>query len=175
MLPHGTGSDMRVAVFAQGDKIAEAQAAGADIVGGEDLAAKILEGFDDFDVTVATPDMMVTVGKLGRVLGPSGKMPNPKTGTVTMDIKKAVEDIKSGKIEYRTDRAGLVHVALGKKSFGERELGENYATVLEEILRAKPSSAKGRYIKTVVLSSTMGPGIKIDPSRTRDVLEEQNA
>jgi large subunit ribosomal protein L1 len=118
---------------------------------------------------------MVTVGKLGRVLGPSGKMPNPKTGTVTMDIKKAVEDIKSGKIEYRTDRAGLVHVALGKKAFGERELGENYATVLEEILRAKPSSAKGRYIKTVVLSSTMGPGIKIDPSRIRDVLEEQNA
>jgi large subunit ribosomal protein L1 len=175
MLPHGTGSNMRVAVFAQGDKIAEAEAAGADIVGGEDLAAKILEGFDDFDVTVATPDMMVTVGKLGRVLGPSGKMPNPKTGTVTMDIKKAVEDIKSGKIEYRTDRAGLVHVALGKKSFGERELGENYATVLEEILRAKPSSAKGRYIKTVVLSSTMGPGIKIDPSRVRDVLEEQNA
>jgi large subunit ribosomal protein L1 len=162
-------------VFAQGDKAAEAEAAGADIVGGEDLAAKILEGFDDFDVTVATPDMMVTVGKLGRVLGPSGKMPNPKTGTVTMDIKKAVEDIKSGKIEYRTDRAGLVHVALGKKSFGERELGENYATVLEEILRAKPSSAKGRYIKTVVLSSTMGPGIKIDPSRVRDVLEEQNA
>jgi large subunit ribosomal protein L1 len=175
MLPHGTGSNMRVAVFAQGDTIAEAEAAGADIVGGEDLAAKILEGFDDFDVTVATPDMMVTVGKLGRVLGPSGKMPNPKTGTVTMDIKKAVEDIKSGKIEYRTDRAGLVHVALGKKSFGERELGENYATVLEEILRAKPSSAKGRYIKTVVLSSTMGPGIKIDPSRIRDVLEEQNA
>ncbi|MGI9116873.1 MAG: 50S ribosomal protein L1 [Gaiellales bacterium] len=175
MLPHGTGSNARVAVFAQGDKIAEAEAAGADIVGGEDLAAKILEGFDEFDVTVATPDMMVTVGKLGRVLGPSGKMPNPKTGTVTMDIKKAVEDIKSGKIEYRTDRAGLVHIALGKKSFGERELGENYATVLEEILRAKPASTKGRYIKTVVLSSTMGPGIKIDPSRTRDVLEETGA
>ena len=175
MLPHGTGSNMRVAVFAQGDKVAEAEAAGADIVGGEELAARILEGFDDFDVTVATPDMMVTVGKLGRVLGPSGKMPNPKTGTVTMDIKKAVEDIKSGKIEYRTDRAGLVHVALGKKSFGERELGENYATVLEEILRAKPAAAKGRYIKTVVLCSSMGPGIKIDPSRIRDVLEEQNA
>ncbi len=175
MLPHGTGSNVRVAVFAQGDKIAEAEAAGADIVGGEDLAAKILEGFDDFDVTVATPDMMVTVGKLGRVLGPSGKMPNPKTGTVTMDIKKAVEEIKSGKIEYRTDRAGLVHVALGKKSFGEREIGENYVTVLDEILRAKPSSAKGRYIKTVVLCSTMGPGIKIDPSRIRDVLEEYSA
>ena len=175
MLPHGTGSNVRVAVFAQGDKIAEAEAAGADIVGGEDLAAKILEGFDDFDVTVATPDMMVTVGKLGRVLGPSGKMPNPKTGTVTMDVTKAVQDIKSGKIEYRTDRAGLVHVALGKKSFGERELGENYATVLEEILRAKPAAAKGRYIKSVVLSSTMGPGIKIDPSRIRDVLEEYSA
>ncbi len=175
MLPHGTGSNARVAVFAQGDKAAEAEAAGADVVGGEDLAQRILDGFDDFDVTVATPDMMVTVGKLGRVLGPSGKMPNPKTGTVTMDIRKAVEDIKSGKIEYRTDRTGIVHVPLGKRSFGERELGENYAIVLEEILRAKPASAKGRYIKSVVLSSTMGPGIKIDPSRTRDVLEEAGA
>ncbi|MBM3680165.1 MAG: 50S ribosomal protein L1 [Actinobacteria bacterium] len=175
MLPHGTGSNARVAVFAQGDKAAEAEAAGADVVGGEDLAQRILDGFDDFDVTVATPDMMVTVGKLGRVLGPSGKMPNPKTGTVTMDIKKAVEDIKSGKIEYRTDRTGIVHVPLGKKSFGAEALGENYATVLEEILRAKPASAKGRYIKSVVLSSSMGPGIKIDPSRTRDVLEEASA
>ena len=175
MLPHGTGSNARVAVFAQGEKAAEAEAAGADVVGGEDLAQRILDGFDDFDVTVATPDMMVTVGKLGRVLGPSGKMPNPKTGTVTMDIRKAVEDIKSGKIEYRTDRTGIVHVPLGKKSFGAEALGENYATVLEEILRAKPASAKGRYIKSVVLSSTMGPGIKIDPSRTRDVLEEASA
>ena len=175
MLPHGTGSNAKVAVFAQGEKAAEAEAAGADVVGGEDLAQRILDGFDDFDVTVATPDMMVTVGKLGRVLGPSGKMPNPKTGTVTMDIRKAVEDIKSGKIEYRTDRTGIVHVPLGKKSFGAEALGENYATVLEEILRAKPASAKGRYIKSVVLSSTMGPGIKIDPSRTRDVLEEASA
>ncbi|MEY4225810.1 MAG: hypothetical protein RL190_567 [Actinomycetota bacterium] len=175
MLPHGTGSNARVAVFAQGEKAAEAEAAGADVVGGEDLAQRILDGFDDFDVTVATPDMMVTVGKLGRVLGPSGKMPNPKTGTVTMDIRKAVEDIKSGKIEYRTDRTGIVHVPLGKKSFGAEALGENYATVLEEILRAKPASAKGRYIKSVVLSSTMGPGIKIDPSRVRDVLEEAHA
>lgn len=175
MLPHGTGSDARVIVFAQGDKAAEAEAAGAEIVGGDELAQRILDGFDDFDVAVATPDMMVVVGKLGRVLGPSGKMPNPKTGTVTMDVKKAVEEIKSGKIEYRTDRAGLVHVALGKKSFGEREIGENYVTVLDEILRAKPSSAKGRYIKTVVLCSTMGPGIKIDPSRIRDVLEETHA
>jgi large subunit ribosomal protein L1 len=175
MLPHGTGSDMRVAVFAQGEKAAEAEAAGADVVGGDDLAQRILDGFDEFDVTVATPDMMVTVGKLGRVLGPSGKMPNPKTGTVTMDLRKAIEDIKSGKIEYRTDREGLVHVSLGKKSFGERELSENYATVLEEILRAKPSSAKGRYIKTITLCSTMGPGIKVDPSRTRDVLEEATA
>jgi large subunit ribosomal protein L1 len=175
MLPHGTGSNAKVAVFAQGEKAAEAEAAGADVVGGEDLAQRILDGFDDFDVTVATPDMMVTVGKLGRVLGPSGKMPNPKTGTVTMDIKKAVEDIKSGKIEYRTDRTGIVHVPLGKKSFGAEALGENYAIVLEEILRAKPASAKGRYIKSVVLSSTMGPGIKIDPSRTRDVLEEASA
>ena len=175
MLPHGTGSNARVAVFAQGDKAAEAEAAGADVVGGDDLAQRILDGFDDFDVTVATPDMMVTVGKLGRVLGPSGKMPNPKTGTVTMDIKKAVEDIKSGKIEYRTDRTGIVHVPLGKKSFEAQAIGENYATVLEEILRAKPASAKGRFIKSVVLSSTMGPGIKIDPSRTRDVLEETTA
>jgi len=162
-------------VFAQGEKAAEAEAAGAEIVGGDELAQRILDGFDDFDVAVATPDMMVVVGKLGRVLGPSGKMPNPKTGTVTMDVKKAVEEIKSGKIEYRTDRTGIVHVPLGKKSFGERELGENYAMVLEEILRAKPASTKGRYIKSVVLSSTMGPGIKIDPSRTRDVLEETTA
>jgi large subunit ribosomal protein L1 len=172
MLPHGTGSDTRVIVFAQGDKAAEAEAAGAEVVGGDELAQRILDGFDDFDVAVATPDMMVVVGKLGRVLGPSGKMPNPKTGTVTMDVTKAVEEIKRGKIEYRTDRTGIVHLPLGKKSFAERELGENYATVLEEILRAKPASTKGRYIKSVVLSSTMGPGIKIDPSRTRDVLEE---
>lgn len=175
MLPHGTGSDTRVIVFAQGDKAAEAEAAGAEVVGGDELAQRILDGFDDFDVAVATPDMMVVVGKLGRVLGPSGKMPNPKTGTVTMDVTKAVEEIKRGKIEYRTDRTGIVHVPLGKKSFGERELGENYAMVLEEILRAKPASTKGRYIKSVVLSSTMGPGIKIDPSRTRDVLEETTA
>lgn len=175
MLPHGTGSDTRVIVFAQGDKAAEAEAAGAEVVGGDELAQRILDGFDDFDVAVATPDMMVVVGKLGRVLGPSGKMPNPKTGTVTMDVTKAVEEIKRGKIEYRTDRTGIVHVPLGKKSFGERELGENYAMVLEEILRAKPAATKGRYIKSVVLSSTMGPGIKIDPSRTRDVLEETTA
>ena len=172
MLPHGTGSNARVAVFAQGDKVAEAEAAGADVVGGEDLAQRILDGFTDFDVAVATPDMMVTVGKLGRVLGPQGKMPTPKTGTVTMDVAKAIEEIKSGKIEYRTDRTGIVHVALGKKSFDERALVENYQTVLDEILRAKPASTKGRYIKSVTLSSTMGPGIKIDPSRTRDLIEE---
>lgn len=172
MLPHGTGSNARVAVFAQGDKVAEAEAAGADVVGGEDLAQRVLDGFTDFDVAVATPDMMVTVGKLGRVLGPQGKMPNPKTGTVTMDVAKAIEEIKSGKIEYRTDRAGIVHVALGKKSFDERALVENYQTVLDEILRAKPASTKGRYIKSVTLSSTMGPGIKVDPSRSRDLIEE---
>lgn len=175
MLPHGTGSNARVAVFAQGDKVAEAEAAGADVVGGDDLAQRILDGFTDFDVAVATPDMMVVVGKLGRVLGPQGKMPNPKTGTVTMDVAKAVEDIKSGKIEYRTDRTGIVHVPLGKKSFEARDLTENYQTVLDEILRAKPASTKGRYIKSVVLSSTMGPGIKLDPSRTRDLLEETPA
>jgi large subunit ribosomal protein L1 len=172
MLPHGTGGNARVAVFAQGDKVAEAEAAGADVVGGEDLAQRVLEGFTDFDVAVATPDMMVVVGRLGRVLGPQGKMPNPKTGTVTMDVAKAIEEIKSGKIEYRTDRTGIVHVALGKKSFDERELLENYQTVLDEILRVKPAATKGRYIKSIALSSTMGPGIKIDPSRTRDLIEE---
>src|SRR5437773_6495189 len=146
MLPHGTGKDTRVAVFAEGEKAKEAEEAGADVVGSADLAQKIEGGFDDFDVAIATPDMMGTVGKLGRILGPRGKMPNPKAGTVTFDIGKAVRDSKAGKLEYRTDRGANIHLSIGKKSFEERQLLENYATVIEEIMRAKPASAKGRYI-----------------------------
>jgi large subunit ribosomal protein L1 len=172
MLPHGTGRESRVAVFAEGEKAREAQEAGADVVGTADLAKQIEEGFDDFDVAIATPDQMGVVGKLGRILGPRGKMPNPKTGTVTMDVAKAVQEAKAGKLEYRTDRGANVHVAIGKKSFEERQLLENYATLIEEIVRAKPSAAKGRYIKTVTLTSTMGPGIHVDPARTRGIVEE---
>src|SRR6185436_809717 len=172
MLPHGTGRTARVVVFAQGDKAREAEEAGADVVGGDDLAARIQEGWTDFDVAIATPDMMVVGGRLGRILGPQGKMPNPKTGTVTMDVARAVEDVKAGKIEYRTDRSGIVHVPLGKKSFDERALVENYRTVLDEIVRVKPAAAKGRYLRTIVLSSTMGPGIKLDTGRIRNLLEE---
>ena len=172
MLPHGTGNETRVAVFAEGEKAKEAQDSGADIVGAADLAAQIEGGFDDFDVAIATPDMMGTVGRLGRILGPRGKMPNPKTGTVTFDVGKAVSDAKAGKLEYRTDRGASVHLALGKKSFDERRLLENYAAVIDEIVRARPSAAKGRYLRSVTLTSTMGPGIKVDPSRTRDVVAE---
>jgi large subunit ribosomal protein L1 len=172
MLPHGTGRDTKVAVFAEGDKAKEAQEAGADIVGTADLATQIEEGFDDFDVAVATPDQMSVVGKLGRILGPRGKMPNPKTGTVTMDVGKAVREAKAGKLEYRTDRGANVHVTIGKKSFDERALLENYASLMDELMRAKPSAAKGRYIKTVTLTSTMGPGIHVDPARTRGIVEE---
>ena len=172
MLPHGTGSDVRVAVFAEGEKAKEAEEAGADIVGAADLAAKVEEGYDDFDVAIATPDMMGTVGKLGRILGPRGLMPNPKAGTVTFDVAKAVNDSKAGKLEYRTDRGANVHLAVGKKSFSERDLLENYATVLDEIMRARPSVAKGRYIRSITLTTSMGPGIKVDPSRTRGVVEE---
>src|SRR3954462_14885731 len=172
MLPHGTGSDVRVAVFAEGEKAKEAEEAGADVVGSAALATKVEGGFDDFDVAIATPDMMGTVGKLGRILGPRGKMPNPKAGTVTFDIGKAVRDSKAGKLEYRTDRGANVHLAIGKKSFDERALLENYATVIEEIVRAKPSAAKGRYIRTVTLTSSMGPGIHVDPQKTRGILEE---
>jgi large subunit ribosomal protein L1 len=176
MLPHGTGREMRVAVFAEGDKAREAQEAGADIVGAADLAATIEGGEIDFDVAIATPDQMGVVGRLGRVLGPRGLMPNPKTGTVTMDVAKAVRDAKAGKLEYRTDRGANIHVAIGKKSFGERQLVENYAALVDEIVRAKPAAAKGRYIRGITLTSTMGPGIKVDPARTRgivDDLEEQ--
>ena len=172
MLPHGTGRSMRVAVFAEGDKAREAEEAGADVVGSADLAAKIEEGFLDFDVAIATPDQMGSVGKLGRVLGPRGLMPNPKTGTVTFDIAKAVSDAKAGKLEYRTDRGANVHLPIGKKSFDERQLLENYAAVIEEIVRVKPAAAKGRYIKGITLTTTMGPGLHVDPSRVRDIVGE---
>jgi large subunit ribosomal protein L1 len=172
MLPHGTGREARVAVFAEGEKAREAQDAGADVVGTADLAKQIEEGFDDFDVAIATPDQMSVVGKLGRILGPRGKMPNPKTGTVTMDVAKAVQEAKAGKLEYRTDRGANVHVTIGKKSFDERQLLENYTALMEEIVRAKPAAAKGRYIKTATLTSTMGPGIHVDPARTRGLAEE---
>src|SRR6478752_7105368 len=171
-LPHGLGKDVTIAVFAQGDKAREAEEAGADIVGGEDLAKRIEDGFTDFDVAIATPDMMPVVGRLGRVLGPQGKMPNPKVGTVTMDVRKAVEESKAGKIEYRTDRTAIVHINIGKTSFDERRLLENYAAVIDEMIRAKPAAAKGRYLRSITLASTMGPGIKVDPSRTRDIVEE---
>jgi len=171
-LPHGLGKDVKIAVFAQGDKAREAEEAGADVVGGEDLAKQIQEGFDDFDVAIATPDMMPIVGRLGRILGPAGKMPNPKVGTVTMDVAKAVSESKAGKVEYRTDRTAIVHMVIGKKDFDERMLLENYAAVIDELIRAKPSAAKGRYIRSVTFASTMGPGVKVDPSRTRDIVEE---
>jgi large subunit ribosomal protein L1 len=172
MLPNGTGKSVRIAVFAEGDKAREAQEAGADIVGSADLAAKVEAGEIDFDVAIATPDQMGVVGRLGRVLGPRGLMPNPKTGTVTFDIAKAVGDSKAGKLEYRTDRGANVHVSIGKRSFGERQLVENYAALVEEIVRAKPSAAKGRYIHTATITSTMGPGLKVDPSRIRGIVEE---
>jgi large subunit ribosomal protein L1 len=174
-LPNGLGKDVKIIVFAQGPKVAEAEAAGADAVGGEDLAKRVEEGFDDFDVAIATPDLMSVVGRLGRVLGPSGKMPNPKVGTVTMDVSKAVEESKSGKVEYRTDRNAIVHLVIGKASFDERPLLENYAAVIEELIRAKPSSAKGRYLHSITLTSTMGPGVKVNAGRTRDILEEAPA
>jgi large subunit ribosomal protein L1 len=173
MLPHGSGKEMRVAVFAEGEKAKEAEEAGADVVGSADLAKRVEEeGFTDFDVAIATPDQMGVVGKLGRILGPRGLMPNPRTGTVTNDVGKAVAEAKAGKLEYRTDRGANVHLPLGKLSFDERRLLENYATVVEEIVRAKPAAAKGRYIQGITLASTMGPGIKVDPGRTRDVVAE---
>jgi large subunit ribosomal protein L1 len=171
-LPNGLGKNVKVVVFAQGDKAKEAQDAGADIVGAEDLATKIQDGFDDFDVAIATPDLMPVVGRLGRVLGPSGKMPNPKVGTVTVDVAKAVSEAKAGKIEYRTDRNGIVHLVIGKRDFDELSLLQNYQAVIDELLRAKPSAAKGRYLHTITFASTMGPGVKVDPSRTLDLVEE---
>ena len=171
-LPNGLGKEVTVAVFAQGPKAAEAEAAGADIVGAEDLAKRVEEGFTDFDIAIATPDLMPLVGRLGRVLGPQGKMPNPKVGTVTMDVTKAVTESKAGKVEYRTDRTAIVHLTIGKTDFEERALLENYAAVIDELIKAKPSAAKGKYIRTITLASTMGPGIKVDPTRTKDLLEE---
>ena len=171
-LPNGLGKDVKVAVFAQGDKVREAEDAGADVVGAEDLAQRIQDGFDDFDVAIATPDLMPIVGRLGRILGPAGKMPNPKVGTVTMDVGKAVEEAKAGKVEYRTDRTAIVHLVIGKRDFDDRRLLENYAAVMDELIRAKPSAAKGRYIRSVTFASSMGPGVKVDPSRVRDIVEE---
>ncbi len=166
VLPHGTGKVKRVLVFAKGDKAKEAEEAGADFVGAEDMIAKIQgENWFDFDVVVATPDMMGVVGRLGKVLGPKGLMPNPKAGTVTMDVKKAIEELKAGKIEYRLDKTNIIHCPIGKISFGLEKLEENYRTLFEAVLKAKPSAAKGQYMKSVVVASTMGPGVKINPAK----------
>jgi large subunit ribosomal protein L1 len=170
-LPKGTGKTARVVVFAKGEKASEARDAGADEVGDDDLAQRIQDGWLDFDAAVASPDMMPVVGKLGRVLGPRGLMPNPKSGTVTDDVAKAVRDIKGGMVEYRTDRHGNLHLVIGKKSFPASDLIENYAAVLDEIIRAKPAAAKGRYLKSITISPTMGPGIRIDPARSKDLEE----
>lgn len=175
ILPHGTGKTARVIVFAAGEKAEEARGAGADVVGGDDLIEKVAAGWTDFDSAVSTPDFMGKVGRLGKVLGPRGLMPNPKTGTVTMDVAKAVSDIKGGKIEFRVDKHSNLHFIIGKVSFGETELVENYAAALDEVLRAKPSSSKGRYVKTATMATTMGPGIAMDTNRTRNLLAEDNA
>ena len=172
VLPNGLGRDVSVAVFAQGDKAREAEAAGADAVGGEDLAERVSGGWTEFDVAIATPDMMPVVARLGRILGPQGKMPNPKVGTVTEDVGRSVEQAKAGRVEYRTDRSGIVHLVIGRANFEERKLLENYAALIDEIVRAKPAAAKGRYIRSVTLTTTMGPGIHVDPTKTRDLLEE---
>ena len=166
VLPHGTGKTLRVLVFAKGDKVKEAESAGADYVGGEELVTKIQgENWFDFDVVVATPDMMGVVGRLGKVLGPKGLMPNPKSGTVTMDVAKAVADIKSGKIEYRLDKTNIIHCPIGKASFGAEKLNDNFKTLINAVIKAKPSAAKGQYLKSISISSTMGPGIKISTSK----------
>jgi large subunit ribosomal protein L1 len=167
-LPHGLGKDVTVAVFAQGQQARDAEAAGADHVGSDDLAEKVQEGWTDFDVVISTPDMMKTVGQLGRVLGPQGKMPNPKVGTVTDDVERAVTESKAGKVEYRTDRQAIIHLAIGKSSFDEQKLLDNLMAVIDEVNRAKPSSAKGRYILSATVTATMGPGIRVDASRTKD-------
>ncbi len=167
-LPHGLGKDVTVAVFAQGQQARDAEAAGADFVGGQDLVEKVQEGWTDFDVAISTPEMMKGVGQLGRVLGPQGKMPNPKVGTVTDDVEKAVGDSKSGKVEYRTDRQAIVHMAIGKASFDEDKLLDNYRAVIEEIQRAKPSASKGKYIVSATLTTTMGPGIRVDSTKSAE-------
>jgi large subunit ribosomal protein L1 len=171
-LPNGTGKSVRVAVFAEGDKAREAEAAGADIVGSDDLAADIQKGEINFDAVIATPNMMSKVGRLGRILGPRGLMPNPKLGTVTMDVEKMTKELKAGRVEYRADRYGICHVPMGKASFDVDKLTENYGALFTELLRIKPSSAKGKYVKSIVVSSTMGPGVKVDPAVTRDFLSE---
>lgn len=170
-LPHGTGKDVRVAVFAEGDKAREAEAAGADVVGSDDLVARIEGGFFDFDAAVATPDMMGKVGKLGKALGPRGLMPNPKLGTVTMNVAQIVKELKAGRVEYRADKFGICHVPIGRVSFDDTKLVENYGTLLDEIVRVKPSSSKGKYIKSITVVSTMGAGVKVDPSIQRNLLE----
>ena len=171
-LPNGTGKTVRVAVFAEGDKAREAEAAGADIVGSDDLVSKIQSGFLDFDATVATPDQMSKVGKLGKILGTRGLMPNPKLGTVTQDVGRVVSELKAGKVEYRADKFGIAHVGIGRVSFTPQALVENYAAVLEEIIRSKPASAKGKYIKSITIATTMGPGIPVDPTKVRNLLDE---
>lgn len=169
-LPNGTGKNVRVAVFAEGTKADEAKAAGADIVGSDDLVAEVQAGNIDFDAVIATPNLMGKVGRLGRILGPRGLMPNPKLGTVTMDVEKMVGELKAGRVEYRADRYGICHVPVGKVSFTAEQLAENYGTLFSELLRVRPSTAKGRYVKSVAVSSTMGPGVKIDPAVTRDFM-----
>jgi large subunit ribosomal protein L1 len=171
-LPHGLGKAVTVAAFAKGERAREAEEAGADHVGDDDLAQRVQDGFTDFDVAIATPDMMPTVGRLGRILGPQGKMPNPKVGTVAEDIGRAVSESKAGKVEYRTDRSAIVHVTVGRTDFDAQALLENYAALVDELIRAKPAAAKGRYLRTITLATTMGPGIRVDPGRTRDIIEE---
>ncbi|MER7280336.1 50S ribosomal protein L1 [Dactylosporangium sp. NPDC000244] len=173
-LPHGTGKTARVIVFAQGAKAAEAEAAGADAVGTDELVARIQEGWLDFDAAIATPDQMAKIGRIARILGPRGLMPNPKTGTVTMDVTKAVNEIKGGKITYRVDKHSNLHLIIGKASFSEQQLVENYAAVLEEVNRAKPSAAKGKYLRKIFLTTTMGPGIPVDPNKMRNLLEDDS-
>jgi large subunit ribosomal protein L1 len=174
-LPNGIGKDVRVAVFAEGEKAREAEEAGADVVGSDDLVAQIQGGFLEFDATVATPDQMAKVGRLGKILGTRGLMPNPKLGTVTNDVAKIVGELKAGRVEYRADKFGICHVPIGKISFEDTLLVENYATLLEEILRVKPAASKGRYVKSITFATTMGPGIPVDPSKTRNLLEEEGA
>jgi large subunit ribosomal protein L1 len=175
-LPHSAGRDVKVAVFARGDKAREAEEAGADFVGAEDLAKRVQEeGFTDFDVAIASPDMMPVVGRLGRILGPQGKMPNPRVGTVLEDVATAVRESKAGKVEYRTDRQAIIHMAIGKTDLDGQALLENYAALIEELVRAKPAAAKGRYLRTITLATTLGPGVRVDPMRTRDIAEEAAA
>jgi large subunit ribosomal protein L1 len=174
-LPHGLGKDVTVAVFAKGDKAREAEGAGADVVGDEDLAERVQEGFSDFDIAIATPDLMPLVGRLGRVLGPQGKMPNPRVGTVTQDVGRAVSEAKAGRVEYRTDRSAILHLPIGKTDFEQQALLENYAAFIEELMRAKPAAAKGRYLQSITLTTTMGPGVRVDPARTRNIADDSAA